>query len=56
MVPIPWQQFSNLALRHICDASEHVGQPSLWIDVIELGRPGEKPAPKPTTMRTGRVG
>ena len=38
MVPIPWQQFSNPALRHICDASEHVGQPCLWIDVIELGR------------------
>ena len=38
MVPIPWQQFSNPALRHICDASEHVGQPCLWIGVIELGR------------------
>src|SRR6266545_1516739 len=38
MVPIPWQQFGNPALRHICDASEHVGQPCLWINVIELGR------------------
>src|SRR5262245_43501116 len=38
MVPIPWQQFSNPALGHICDASEHVGQPCLWINVIELGR------------------
>jgi hypothetical protein len=38
MVPIPWQQFSNPALRHVCDASEHVGQPCLWIDVVQLGR------------------
>src|SRR4030088_449873 len=38
MVPIPWQQFSNPVLRHVCDASEHVGQPCLRIDVVELGR------------------
>ena len=38
MVPIPWQQFSNPALRHGCDASEHIGQPCLRIDVVELGR------------------
>jgi hypothetical protein len=38
MVPIPWQQFSNPVLRHVCDASEHIGQPCLRIDVVELGR------------------
>ena len=38
MVPIPWQQFSNPALRDVGDASEDVGQPCLWIDVVELGR------------------
>src|SRR6478609_9992788 len=38
MVPIPWQQFSNPVLRHVCDASEHIGQPCLRIDVVEFGR------------------
>ena len=34
MVPIPWQQFNNPVLRHVCDASEHIGQPCLRIDVV----------------------
>jgi len=56
MVPIPWQQFSNPALRHICDASEHVGQPCLWIGVIELGRHdqrGHGRRPVSTALGTG---
>jgi hypothetical protein len=36
--PIPWQQFAKPPLRESGDAGEHIGKPSLWIDIIKLGR------------------
>src|SRR5271169_5861825 len=36
--PIPWQQFVKPPLREAGDAGEHIGEPELWIDIIELGR------------------
>ncbi len=36
--PIPWQEFVEPVDGVIVDASQHVGEPSLRIDVIELGR------------------
>src|SRR6201747_187972 len=37
-LPFPRQQLVKLALRNACDASEHVSEPGLRIDVVELGR------------------
>jgi hypothetical protein len=35
-LPIPWQKIRDLACRVIRQACQHVGEPSLWIDVVEL--------------------
>jgi hypothetical protein len=35
--PVPRQQLVDALCRMIWQASEHVGEPSLWIDVVELG-------------------
>ena len=35
--PIPWQEFIDLRDRLVVDPAEHVGEPSLGIDIIELG-------------------
>ena len=35
--PIPGQQFVDALGRMIRQAGQHVGEPSLWIDVVELG-------------------
>lgn len=35
--PVPWQKLSQPLDSMIVDARQHVGEPSLWIDVIELG-------------------
>ncbi len=35
--PFPGQQFNEPALRDAGDPGEHIGQPSLRIDVVELG-------------------
>jgi hypothetical protein len=35
-LPIPGQEFSEPADWMVCDAREHVGQPSLRINVIQL--------------------
>jgi hypothetical protein len=35
--PIPWQQFMKPSYREAGDSREHVGEPGLRIDVIELG-------------------
>ena len=37
MPPIPGKQLGQLALWLASDAGEHVGEPSLGIDIIELG-------------------
>jgi hypothetical protein len=34
--PIPWQQFMKPPLREAGDASEHIGAPGLWVDIIKL--------------------
>ena len=34
--PIPWQQFVETVLWDVGDAAEHIGKPSLRIDVVEL--------------------
>lgn len=36
-LPIPREQLLEPDDRGVGDASEHVGEPRLWIDVIELG-------------------
>src|SRR4029453_14153775 len=36
-VPIPGQEFVNAPGGVIRQASQHVGEPSLWIDVAKLG-------------------
>jgi hypothetical protein len=35
LVPFPGQQFLELTLRGVGDASEHFGEPGLRIDVVE---------------------
>ncbi len=35
--PIPGQQLSEFRLRRVGDSGENVGEPSLWVDVVELG-------------------
>jgi hypothetical protein len=35
--PVPWEQLGELRLRHVGDAGEDVGEPSLRINVVELG-------------------
>jgi hypothetical protein len=36
--PFPWQQFMQSALWHIGDAGEHIGEPGVRIDIVELCR------------------
>lgn len=36
--PVPRQEFAETGLSCIGDAREGVGEPGLWIDVVELGR------------------
>src|ERR1700751_4388347 len=36
-LPVPGQEFANALDGVIRQASQHVGEPSLWIDVVELG-------------------
>jgi len=38
MLPVPREQLVEPYLRDIGDAGEHIGQPSQWINVVELGR------------------
>lgn len=35
-LPVPWQQFCEPALRRARDAGEHIGEPGLRIDGVEL--------------------
>ena len=35
--PVPRQEFVNALGGMIQQASQHVSEPSLWIDVVELG-------------------
>jgi len=37
MAPVPRQEFVNALGRVIREAGQHVGEPSLRIDVVELG-------------------
>src|SRR5450631_4054431 len=40
--PIPGQEFGDPLGRMVRQAREHVGEPSLWIDVVELGSLDER--------------
>ena len=50
--PVPRQELGESALRHVGDASEDVGEPSLRIDIAELGgddhrqQEGKRSAPR----------
>src|SRR6266852_8503403 len=37
-IPVPWQQCRQIGDLVIGDACEHVGEPSLRINIVELGR------------------
>src|SRR3546814_4987378 len=37
-LPAPGEQFGEPGLRQVGDACEHVGEPRLRIDVVEIGR------------------
>ena len=37
MAPVPRQEFVNALGRVIREAGQHVSEPSMWIDVVELG-------------------
>lgn len=52
-LPVPGQQLIELAHGLTGDASEHVGQPGLRIDVVELG--GRLSAPKMQQVRMNVV-
>ena len=36
--PAPWQQRGKVSDLVFVEAGEHVGEPSLRIDIVELGR------------------
>ena len=36
-MPVPREKVVELVLGHVCDAGEDVGEPGLWIDVVEPG-------------------
>jgi hypothetical protein len=37
-IPVPWQQCRQIGDLVIGDACQHVGEPSLRINIVELGR------------------
>ena len=34
--PVPGQQLVHLGVRQFGDAGQHIGEPGLWVDVVEL--------------------
>lgn len=54
--PIPRKKFSQLALRHVGNAGEHVSESGLRIDIVEFGRDNEgvhERGSASTAVRTG---
>lgn len=39
--PVPGKQFMETVLRDVGDAAEHIGEPGLGVDVVELCRTDE---------------
>ena len=38
LFPFPWQQFVKTALRRIVDARQHIGEPGLRVNIVQIGR------------------